>query len=154
MRNATARPRYRSSAVKLSSPMLGIGSSRRPFCTYSRREASRIFALLAHGVRAERFHKVGEAEDFHGGPSRPSGGRVLPDRQIDRFVSLEMAAVLIEIDGEAIARNDDGVLFQAPAAHFLLTRKKLQAGRIDGGEADLRLTRCRRRTHDAHGPPA
>src|SRR2546428_7898530 len=58
-----------------------------------------------------------------------------------------MAAVLSEIDGEAIAGNDDGILFQPPAGNFLLTRKELQAGRIDGGEADLRLTRRGRRTH-------
>jgi hypothetical protein len=62
--------------------------------------------------------------------------------------------VLIEIAVEAIAGNDDGVFFEAPALGFFAPGQELQARRLDGREALLLPRRNRGRGDGAARFPA
>ena len=52
-----------------------------------------------------------------------------------------MRAVGSEVGVDAVAGDDDRILFETPALRFFVSREKLQTRRVDRREVDLRLGR-------------
>ena len=103
---------------------------------------------FADRVGTKRLHEIGKAEDLHGGEAVAVGGLILAGRQIESAVMQEARGVLVEVVGEAIAGNDDGIFLETPGRSLLLAGEKLQARRFDGREADLLRPRLGRRGAD------
>ena len=79
-------------------------------------------AVLPRRIRAERLHEIGEAVDLDGREAVAGGRCVVADRAVEHFVAGEVRGVLIQIAIEPIGGDDDGILLEAPAWRFLLSR--------------------------------
>lgn len=82
-------------------------------------------------VRAECLDEIGKPEDLDAGKSLAAGAAVCADRRIHGLVFAEVRCIGTDLRFEVFGGNDQRIVLEAPARHFVPPREELHAGGVE-----------------------